>query len=253
MKTTIKFSLVIMAIATFTTLQAQNNYIKGGPQKGILVPHTVPNSSSQYQNYSHPQSDSQNHWALGNSGSGSGWGPYGNITIGFSNYPYNPQPNYGYNYVSRKSARYAIKSAGFIIGEAIAFDTWNELFSPILAKAIRHYNYSRQLYWWGNYKAAINHAERAGYLAWYSLQCFQNPDYYNGSYGGTNYEPNPYSDPNNPYYRKSNPEAEPGKVHPGEKSHELPTQEKMDGSLPSNGIDDKEVIRTFDKSTLKDE
>ena len=142
---------------------------------------------------------------------------------------------------------YASKS---IINQAIDIHNWNDIYSPLLAKAISHYNYARELYWWGNYQAAYNHAERAGYLAWYSLQYFQNP-YYNGD----GLQPNPYSDPYNPYYKSDktggNNQSNNGGAEFERKA--APKQEEIDAKLPGSETKDKELIKSFDNSELKDE
>jgi hypothetical protein len=180
----------------------------------------------------------------------------GNITIGFGNGPYygNPYPynNYysnGYNW--KKATRNSIRAAKYTINDAVAFDTWNDIYSPLVAKAIRHYNYSRQLYWWGNYKEAYNHAERARYLAWYSLQYFQNPGYYNG--GG--YQPNPYGDPYDPYYKKdqSGNEGQRKKEDNSSRTQEKIKQDEIDNNLPDGDKNDRELLKSYDRSVDKDE
>lgn len=119
----------------------------------------------------------------------------------------------------------------------------------MLAKAIRHYNCARELYWWGNYQAAHNHAERAKYLAWYSLQYFQNPNCV-GNYGG-GYEPNPYGDPYNPYYKT---DQTGGKTpNEGNRTQEISKNENLDTKLPGSEVNDRELIRSFDKTEMKDE
>ena len=111
---------------------------------------------------------------------------------------------YGYNsyYSIKKSARNSIRQSANIIGQALQFSDWNDTYSPWLAKAIRHQQYAKQLYFWGDYAGALNHSERAGFLAWNTLSYFNDPYGYNN-----NAYPDPYSDPNNPYYRQSNPNS----------------------------------------------
>jgi hypothetical protein len=131
-----------------------------------------------------------------------------NVSIHVGGYPnYGGNYYYGYNnynnnyYSIKKAARNSIRQSAGVIGQALQFSEWNDLYSPWLAKAIQHQQYAKQLYFWGDYAGALNHAERAGFLAWNTLSYCNNG--YNG-YGQNNY-PNPYSDPNNPYYRQSNP------------------------------------------------
>lgn len=234
-------SILIMAITLSTSAQVKVKNHSGGPKS--ITPRSGPNNSVQ------SQSDQSAHWGNGSVG--------GNITIGFGNGPYygNPYPynNYYYNgYNWKKATRNSIRAAKYVINDAIAFDSWNDLYSPLVAKAIRHYNYSRQLYWWGNYQAAYNHAERARYLAWYSLQYFQNPACYNDDI----YQPDPYSDPYDPYYRNKqngNEDANRKNGSGGNKIRGNLKQDDIDSKLPGSDKNDREILRTYDKSDDKDE
>jgi hypothetical protein len=206
-----------------------------------------------------PRNEPKNNSQSGNNNQGEHWGNgsfQGNITIGFGNGPYygNPYPynNYYYNgYNWKKATRNSLRAAKYVINDAVAFDSWNDIYSPLVAKAIRHYNYARQLYWWGNYQAAYNHAERARYLAWYSLQYFQDPGYYNGGA----YQPDPYSDPYDPYYKKGQGgnEAQRNKENRGSKMPEQLKQDDLDGNLPGSDKNDREILKSFDRSEDKDE
>ncbi|HRD37614.1 MAG TPA: hypothetical protein PLC65_03195 [Bacteroidia bacterium] len=245
MKTFIKISVVLAMLSATLNAQVKTGYPKGGPKPGTMVPHAQTNSN----NHTTSTNVENDKWIHGH------WGPhgYGNITIGFGSYPYGqPMPyynNYSPYHSAKKAAKYSIRGAGHMINEAVAFNTWHDIYSPLLAKAIRHYNFARQQYWWGNYSAAYNHAERANYLAWYSLQYFQNPGYYD-DYNGNGYQPNPYSDPYNPYYKQGQGSTN----NNGErKGTDVPKNESIDSSLPQENVTDKELIRTFDKSDLKDE
>lgn len=148
-----------------------------------------------------------------------GGGGYSNNYYGNGGYTYsynNYNNGYGYGgynnysgYNMKTAARNSIhQSAGFI-GQALQFSDWNDIYSPWLAKAIRHQQYAKQLYFWGDFAGALNHAERAGYLAWNTLSYFNSGyGYNNGGYGGNAY-PDPYGDPNNPYYRQNNSGTQP--------------------------------------------
>jgi hypothetical protein len=258
MKTT---TIAALLIALSINITAQ---VKVRPRNQDPKP-LEPRNESQNNPAQQNNNQSGNHWGNG-WGWGGGWGynncgPNVGVTIGFGGpyygnaYAYNNNYYNGYNV--RKAAKYSIRSAGNMINQAVAFDTWNDIYSPLLAKAIRHYNYARQLYWWGNYAAAYNHAERAGYLAWYSLQYFQDPyynNYNNGGYG----QPNPYSDPYNPYYRsdQAGNTGNNGQVpnsNEGFRKGEVPKSEGIDKELPGSEKADKELIKSFDKSELKDE
>lgn len=255
MKTVSKSIIVLIVLSLSTSAQVKNNN-QGGPKSGVLVPHTVP-QSNQTEPLASSQASGQNQWSSGNGFWGPNSGSYGSVTFGYGNYySANPYPNFGYyqnGYSIKKSTKQAIRNASYIINEAIAFNTWNEIYSPLLAKAIRHYNYAQQLYWWGNFNAALNHAERARYLAWYSLQYFQNSSCNNG-FGDNMYgAPNPYSDPNNPYYKKIGPdESNPGAEESGHKK-QAPINESIDTGLPTTEISDQNLIKNFDKSALKNE
>jgi len=122
---------------------------------------------------------------------------------------YYAQQNYGqynrYNNIYRRNVRMEINQSAAVIERAMAFSSWNDIYSPMLAKAIRHQQYAQQLYYWGDYAAAQNHAERAGFLANYALYYLQEPGYANGPGSAPNTYPDPYGDPHNPYYRQANP------------------------------------------------
>lgn len=246
MKTTGTIATLLIALSINVTAQVKVKERGVTPKPATYVPRNQDQDPT-------PQGNNQAnaHWGHG---WGSGWGhPHGVVSVNFGYNPY-PYNNYcGNGYSIKKASRYSIRAAGNIINQALAFDSWNDMYSPLLAKAIRHYNYARQLYWWGNYQAAYNHAERANYLAWYSLQYFQNPNCGSG-YGSGYYEPNPYSDPYNPYYRT---DKTAGNISEGGsegfKTGKVPDSESIDQKLPGSEINDKELLRTFDKSDLKDE
>lgn len=194
-----------------------------------------------------------------------GHGP--NVSIHIGGYPNYSGNYYGYNYYNsnyyniKKAARNSIRQSASVIGQALQFSDWNDFYSPWLAKAIQHQQYARQLYFWGDYAGALNHAERAGFLAWNTLSYCNNG--YNG-YGQNNY-PNPYSDPNNPYYRQSNPDAgtQPASDEYGyRKSGSENAQEngnarkagtpattdqfkrtELDGNLPQSKLSDRELLK----------
>ncbi len=243
MKTTTTITTLLIALSINITAQVKNNHGSIPYQ-----PRNEPKNNPAPQN----NNQSVDHW-------GQGWNngyPQGYVSLNFGyNSPqyYNQYNNYnGNGYSIKKATRYSIRAAGQLINQAIAFDSWNDMYSPLLAKAIRHYNYSRELYWWGNYQAAYNHAERARYLAWYSLQYFQDPYYNNG--GGV--QPNPYSDPYNPYYKSD--QSGGGNINSNNGGGEFdrkvaPKQEEIDAKLPDSDTKDKELIKSFDKSDLKDE
>ncbi len=212
------------------------------------------NNGHHYGNYNH------NNW--GHSG----------ISIQFGAFPFWGNGN-GYNYYNygngyanniRRAARNSIRQSANVIGNALDYSDWNDTYSPWLAKAIRHQQYAKQLYFWGDYAGALNHAERAGYLAWTTLNYFNDDLGYNDGYNGGNY-PDPYSDPNNPYYRKnnttvpntnSNDDSDFGyrksAANPSatEKSTEKKTAQgelkksDLDTTLPESKVNDKELLKT---------
>lgn len=109
---------------------------------------------------------------------------------------------YNNAYNLKKAAKMNLQRSAQIIGDAVYASEWNDIYSPWLAKAIRHQQYARDLYFWGDYAGALNHTERAAFLAISTLNYTHNGGYgYNN--GAGNY-PNPYGDPNNPYYRQGN-------------------------------------------------
>ncbi len=184
------------------------------------------NSQNQSQNQSQQQSQVQTQhqsydtrWGHGHHNGWNNWG--GGITVQIGNTPNYGYNNYGYgnnyysnynnnynNYYSIKNAaRNSLRQAAQLIGNALQFSDWNDTYSPWLAKAIRHQQYAKQLYFWGDYAGSLNHAERAGFLAWNTLTYFNNGIGYNNGYGNNGNYQDPYQDPNNPYYRKGNSQS----------------------------------------------
>ena len=184
------------------------------------------NSQNQSQNQSQQQSQVQTQhqsydtrWGHGHHNGWNNWG--GGVTVQIGNTPNYGYNNYGYgnnyysnynnnynNYYSIKNAaRNSLRQAAQLIGNALQFSDWNDTYSPWLAKAIRHQQYAKQLYFWGDYAGALNHAERAGFLAWNTLTYFNNGIGYNNGYGNNGNYQDPYQDPNNPYYRKGNSQS----------------------------------------------
>ena len=268
MKTSIKTLTTICTVIISLSVTAQRNHNGGSnsPQ---------PQNQPQPQNNPQPNQHNNHHGWSGNNHHPN-WGGSVNIHIGgFPNNYYNN--NYGYgggynNYYSiKKAARNSIRQSANVIGQALQFSDWNDTYSPWLAKAIRHQQYAKQLYFWGDYAGALNHAERAGFLAWNTLSYFNNAYGYDDGFAGNNY-PNPYSDPNNPYYRQSTPNTttqpntgsdedfgyrkgnsdktteESGSVKRENQSAPANMQKvdktQLDGSLPQSKLNDRELLKT---------
>lgn len=185
-----------------------------------------------------------------------------NVSIHVGGYPYyGGNYYYGYNnyYSVKRAARNSIRQSASVIGQALQFSDWNDVYSPWLAKAIQHQQYAKQLYFWGDYAGALNHAERAGFLAWNTLS------YCNNGYNGYGNYPNPYSDPNNPYYRQSNqgtgtqpateeygyrksgsgnaPENSTARKNETPASTEQFKRTELDGTLPQSKLSDRELLK----------
>jgi len=205
---------MVLAVLTIISLSLSAQPRNGGndPRGG--------NNQSQNQG-----SNNNTTWASGNTNSETKRGGHVNININGGGYygggyygsgyyygnGYNYNNYYGYNsgYNMKRAARNSIhQSAGFI-GQALQFTEWNDIYSPWLAKAIRHQQYARDLYFWGDYAGALNHAERAGFLAWNTLTYFNGGYGYGGNYGSGGSYPDPYGNPNNPYYRQNNSGSQP--------------------------------------------
>lgn len=204
------------------------------------------------------------------------WG--GGVSVHVSNYPnYGGGPyyygnGYGNHYNLKKAARYSIRQSAYVIRQAMQFSDWNDIYSPWLAKAIRHQQYAKQLYFWGDYAGALNHAERAGFLAHHTLNYFNGYYGYDDGFGGGYNYPNPYSDPNNPYYRKGNSSGLNGNLNSdnednddsddsdfgyrkssgasnstpnenNEKTKRKLKKEEIDNSLPQSKMNDKELLK----------
>jgi hypothetical protein len=202
MKTSIKTLTTICTVIISLSLTAQRNHNGGNNQAS----QPSQPQSTQQPTQNNNQSDNQNdkHSWANNNNHHPNWGGSVNIHIGsFPNtYGNNYGSGYSYNnnyYSVKKAARNSLRQSANVIGQALQFSDWNDTYSPWLAKAIRHQQYAKQLYFWGDYSGALNHAERAGFLAWNTLSYFNNPYGYNN-----NAYPDPYSDPNNPYYRQNN-------------------------------------------------
>ncbi len=208
MKTSIKTLATICAVVISLTANAQH---RSRGNEGNQ------NHGNNNSNNAMASVDRHGHHGYGNYGNnGHHYGNYHNhnnwgsgINIQFGVFPFWGNGN-GYNYYGnsyanniRRVARNSIRQSANVIGNALEYSDWNDTYSPWLAKAIRHQEYAKQLYFWGDYAGALNHAERAGYLAWTTLNYFNDGLGYNDSFNDGNY-PNPYSDPNNPYYRKNN-------------------------------------------------
>lgn len=170
--------------------------------------------STKQSNASTNSTNNQKYYGGGNFGNNNGnkkWNGWNSgVTInigtpapfGYNNYGNNYYNNY---YSSKRATRIALNRSANVIREALRFSNWNDTYSPWLAKAIRHQQFAKQQYFWGNYAAAINHSERAGFLAWNTLQYFNNGfvnnNGFNDNFGYSNYQ-DPYQNPNNPYYKK---------------------------------------------------
>ncbi len=241
------------------------------------------NQNSQNQQPSQVQTQHQSYdtrWGHGHHYSWNNWG--GGVTVqigsppnyGYNNYygnNYYSSYNNGYNsnYSIKHAARNSLRNASQVIGNALQFSDWNDTYSPWLAKAIRHQQYAKQLYFWGDYAGALNHAERAGFLAWNTLNYFNNGYSYNenNGYGGNDMNQDPYQDPNNPYYRKGNTQstsqgssteddysyqrkAETTTNNNNVKSNSIGNilKSDVDDKLPASKMSDQELLKT----TVKD-
>ena len=257
MKTSIKTLTTICTVIISLSVSAQRNH-----------------NGNQPQSNNQPGGNNQNdkHITASNNRHGGGhWG--GNISVHFGGYPnYYGNNYYGYgynnNYSVKRAARNSIRQSANVISQALNYSEWNDSYSPWLAKAIRHQQYAKQLYFWGDYAGALNHAERAGFLAWNTLSYFNNSYGYDDGFAGNGY-PNPYSDPNNPYYRQNNsssttqPNTSSDEDYGYRKSSSEKTDEnssstkregqpsaeqkmsktELDGSLPQSKVSDKELLK----------
>jgi hypothetical protein len=244
----------------------------------VLAQHKARPNQPQQQNHNNNQNDKHT-WASNNNHHGGNWG---GVTVQIGGYPNNYGNYYGnnygygynnYNYNSiKKTARNSIRQSASVIGQALQFSDWNDMYSPWLAKAIRHQQYAKQLYFWGDYAGALNHSERAGFLAWNSLSYFNNAYGNDDGFAGNNYQ-NPNSDPNNPYYRQNNSGAQPNNTSSENddfgyrKSSTENTSEngtsvqkevqpntsqsmeksELDNSLPQSKANDKELLKLHAK------
>jgi hypothetical protein len=232
-------------------------------------------NGTQHQPNNQPQSKQNNnqngkHHGWGsNNHHGPHWGGNVVVHVGGPPNPYYNNYGYGYGYNNyynvKKAARNSIRQSASIIRQALQFSDWNDIYSPWLAKAIRHQQYAKQLYFWGDYTGALNHAERAGFLSWNTLDYFNNPYSYNN-----NAYPDPYGNPNNPYYRQSNPNTQSGQsgdedlgyrkgnteksigsIAESKDSNSFDTQRKaapeLEQALPQSKMSDKELLRTSPK------
>lgn len=175
-----------------------------------------PLASTYSGKQSNTSTSNQKYYGSGNNGNYNGnkkwYGWNSGVTInigtpapfGYNNYNSNYYNNY---YSSKRASRNALNRSANVIREALRFSDWNDTYSPWLAKAIRHQQHAKKLYYWGDYAGAINHSERAGFLAWNTLNYFNNGfannNGFNDDFGYSNYQ-DPYQNPNNPYYKKGN-------------------------------------------------
>ena len=215
MKNSISILATIIAVVTNLSVIAQHR------SRGNENQQTQQQNQSQQQNQvqTQQQQSYDTRWGHGHNNGWNNWG--GGVTVHIGN-----TPNYGYNnngygnnyysnynnnynnyYSVKRAARNSLTQTAQIIGNALQFSDWNDTYSPWLAKAIRHQQYAKQLYFWGDYAGALNHAERAGFLAWNTLTYFNNGNGYNNDYANNSNYQDPYQDPNNPYYRKGNSQS----------------------------------------------
>jgi hypothetical protein len=204
MKNSISMFTAIIAVVTSLNASAQHR------SRG--------NGNQQFQQQNQVQANNTR-WGHGHHNGWNNWG--GGVTVhigntpnyGYNNYGYgnnyysNYNNNYNNNYSVKRAARNSLRQAAQVIGNALQFSDWNDTYSPWLAKAIRHQQYAKQLYFWGDYAGALNHSERAGFLAWNTLSYFNNGNGSNNGYGNNGNYQDPYQDPNNPYYRKGNSQS----------------------------------------------
>lgn len=261
MKTSIKTLTTICTVIISLNVSAQRNHNGNEAQSN--------NQSQPIQNNS--QDDRHHSWVSNHPHEGGNWGK--NISVYFGGYPnYYGNNYYGYgynnNYSVKRAARNSIRQSANVISQALNYSEWNDTYSPWLAKAIRHQQYAKQLYFWGDYAGALNHAERAGFLAWNALSYFNNSYGYDDGFAGEGYQ-NPYSDPNNPYYRQNNSnnttqpntssdedygyrknssETTDGNGSSTKREAQPTTEQKMsktelDVSLPQSKVSDKELLK----------
>lgn len=249
MKTSIKALTTICTVIISLSVNAQRNH-----------------NGNQSQTSNQPQQNDKH--VMASNGRHGGGNQRSNVSIhiggGYPNY-YGSNYGYGYNnyYNVKKTARNSIRQSATVIRQALNFSDWNDTYSPWLAKAIRHQQYAKQLYFWGDYAGALNHAERAGFLAWNTLSYFNNSYGYDDGFAGNNY-PNPYSDPNNPYYKENNTNstsqpntsynqdygyrkgsydnASDNKRESQVKSEQKVEKTELDNALPKNKLSDKELL-----------
>jgi uncharacterized protein YxeA len=214
MKNSISIITTVLSVIISLNLTAQHR------SRGNENPQYQQQNQSQQQSQGQSQYQSYDaRWGHGHNNGWNNWG--GGVTVHIGNTPNYGYNNYGYgnnyysnynnnynNYYSVKNAaRNSLRQAAQVIGNALQFSDWNDTYSPWLAKAIRHQQYAKQLYFWGDYAGALNHAERANFLAWNTLTYFNNGNGYNNGYGNNGNYQDPYQDPNNPYYRKGNSQS----------------------------------------------
>jgi hypothetical protein len=269
MKTSMQTLTIIFAVVITLNSNAQNGPRDSRGQNSNQNSNQQQGSSSNEKHRHHSGGNGWNSWGggmsvnIGNSGGCNNYGNYGNYGYGYNNY-----------YSVKKAARQSLRNSAQVIGNALQFSDWNDTYSPWLAKAIRHQQYAKQLYFWGDYAGALNHAERAGFLAWNTLNYFNSYGNDYDGYGNNSYQ-DPYQDPNNPYYRKGNTNTTNGNTNNnndddsdfGYKKGEVknqnttdePTEEKnvegnskqrqqmqkteVDSKLPENKLSDKELLK----------
>ena len=251
MKTSIKTLTTICAVVISLNATAQHRS-RGNENQPQNQNANGNNNPSNGKVYASAGVNTWNHWG-------------GGVSIHVGNYPNYGSGYYGNGYHNsyniRKAARNSIRQSANVIGQALQFSDWNDMYSPWLAKAIRHQQYAKQLYFWGDYAGALNHAERAGFLAWNTLSYFNSYNGYGGNSGGYNNYPNPYSDPNNPYYKQGNtgtstPTTEDDSdfgyrkqteknntPDPKPNTERKINKEEIDTTLPQSKMSDKELLK----------
>ena len=258
MKTSIKIATIIASVFFSLCLNAQRHHNSNSAQQQQGQGQSIQKKHHQNHPNNTPIWSSNQHYSAGN---------LGGSHVQMTNYP-NYYGYYNTMYSIKKIARYSIRQSAQVISQALHFSDWNDTYSPRLAKAIRHQQYAKQLYFWGDYNGALNHSERAEFLAWNALTYFNHSIGYNDFSG--NMYPNASGDTNNPYYRKSDSDnasqehvnseesavykngsiekrpSDNGSVHDETRANDEQklSAGELDTNLPQSKLNDQETLKT---------
>ncbi|MEQ1733208.1 MAG: hypothetical protein ABL940_06015 [Bacteroidia bacterium] len=236
MKTTITavaINVVLLTAITNTTM-AQRYY--NNNQNNNNAGHSQNSSNNNYHNNGNNDNHQyQGSYGVYNGGTNSyptynGGGVYTNYPIVNINLGNNP-------WYYKNEAKNVLRASKYSINQAQNISYYNANYTPLLALAMRHHQYAKQLYYRANYAAAINHAQRANGLAqdaMYELTAYNYNDNWNNN-DDDGFRKNNTSNANTTQQRAVAPAATTPQAKPIQYT-------SLDNELPASTITDNDRV-----------